>query len=123
MTIDCIVKLSPIGSLAPWHSTQYVEKKPIPQLAQVSPEPSGDGASGAPGASASLESKAAASLTVEPESFAPPAAGPADEHADAATADKAKRSNLKEPILRLAEALDHIRSDRQRISSGTCWPR
>jgi hypothetical protein len=90
------VKSSPVGSLAEWHSTQYVEKKPIPQLAQVSLEPSGADASGAPGARAALASKPAASTTDKPESFAPPAEL-ADEHADATRADNARRENLIDP--------------------------
>jgi hypothetical protein len=94
--MDCIVKSSPVGSLAAWHSTQYVEKKPIAQLAQVSLEPSGADASCVPGARASLASKPAAFMTDEPESFVPPAE-PADEHADAARADKASRENLTDP--------------------------
>jgi hypothetical protein len=36
-TIDCFVKSRPVGSLAEWHSTQYVEKNPCAQLAHVSP--------------------------------------------------------------------------------------
>jgi len=107
MTTDCIVKLSPVGSLAAWHSTQYVEKKPIPQLAHVSPEPSGDGASCAPGASASLESKAAASFADAPESLEPPAAGAAEEHAEAPRANKARRRDVKDAILRWPRGFDH----------------
>ena len=36
VTTECCVKSSPFGSLAAWHSTQYFEKKPWPQLAHVS---------------------------------------------------------------------------------------
>jgi hypothetical protein len=79
------VKSSPVESLAVWHSTQYVEKNPIAQLAQVSPEPSAESASGAPGASASLAPELAASLTDEPDSLEPESLklvcdDPADEH-------------------------------------------
>src|SRR5580692_5173007 len=98
MTTDCIVKSSPVGSLAAWHSTQYVAKKPIAQLAQVSSEPSGDDASCVPDASESLESKPVASWLDEPESFEPPADEPA-EHADTTRAERASTRKLTDAIL------------------------
>jgi hypothetical protein len=63
-TTDLDVKFLPVVSLAEWHSTQYVEKKPSAQFVQVSPAP----------ASLVLESRGA------PASLVP--CGPAaDEHA------------------------------------------
>jgi hypothetical protein len=108
MTTDCIVKSSPVGSLAEWHSTQYVEKKPMAQLPQVSPEASGEGASCAPGASASLESKLAPSLANEPESFELPADEPPDEHAVASRAETDRRRNLIDDILDWPRGFDVV---------------
>ena len=43
VTMECCVKSRPLVSLAEWHSTQYFEKNPCPQLAHVSdPAPESD---------------------------------------------------------------------------------
>jgi hypothetical protein len=43
VTMECCVKSRPLGSLAEWHSMQYFEKNPWPQLAHVSdPDPESD---------------------------------------------------------------------------------
>jgi hypothetical protein len=103
-TIGCVVKSSPVGSLPAWHSTQYVEKNPIAQLAQVSPEPSVERASCVAGASASLVSKLAASLTDEPDSLEPESLelvcdDPADEHPDAIRPKTARTRSIATAIL------------------------